>query len=109
MTTSLESVATSRLVDPFAARLEVLAFDAAAADHAADIRAELERRGQTIGGDDLLPACLAERLSFQISPSGPAPSSRPANAAESTRVAAGNRPPAVVRSTLVAAHRPVVR
>jgi tRNA(fMet)-specific endonuclease VapC len=56
LTTSLESIATSRLVDPFAARLEVLAFDAAAADHAADIRAELERRGQTIGGDDLLPA-----------------------------------------------------
>jgi len=37
LTTSLESVATSRLVDPFAARLEVLAFDAAAADHAAGI------------------------------------------------------------------------
>jgi len=40
----------------FAARLDVLPFDADAADHAADIRANLERRGQTIGGYDLLIA-----------------------------------------------------
>ena len=40
----------------FAARLEVLSFDADAAGHAADIRAALERRGQVIGGYDLLIA-----------------------------------------------------
>jgi tRNA(fMet)-specific endonuclease VapC len=45
-----------REVERFAARLEVLPFDAAAADHAADIRARLERRGQSIGGYDLLIA-----------------------------------------------------
>ena len=43
-------------VERFAARLEVLPFDEAAADHAADIRATLERRGQAIGGYDLLIA-----------------------------------------------------
>ncbi len=43
-------------VERFAARLEVLPFDAAAADHAADIRAMLERQGQPIGGYDLLIA-----------------------------------------------------
>ena len=40
----------------FASRLEVLAFDADAADHAADIRAALERQGRAIGGYDLLIA-----------------------------------------------------
>lgn len=40
-------------VEDFAARLEVLAFDTAAAAHAAEIRAELERRGQRIGAYDL--------------------------------------------------------
>jgi tRNA(fMet)-specific endonuclease VapC len=45
-----------REVEHFAARLEVLAFDEAAADHAADIRATLERRGLPIGGYDLLIA-----------------------------------------------------
>ncbi|MDO9430175.1 MAG: tRNA(fMet)-specific endonuclease VapC [Phenylobacterium sp.] len=43
-------------VERFAARLEVLPFDNAAADHAADIRATLERQGQPIGGYDLLIA-----------------------------------------------------
>jgi tRNA(fMet)-specific endonuclease VapC len=36
-------------VERFAARLDVLAFDPEAADHAADIRATLERAGQVIG------------------------------------------------------------
>ena len=45
-----------RAVEEFAARLEVLAFDAAAADHAADIRADLERKGTPIGAYDLLIA-----------------------------------------------------
>lgn len=40
-------------VEHFAARLEVLAFDDAAADHAAQIRADLERRGEVIGAYDL--------------------------------------------------------
>lgn len=43
-------------VERFAARLEVLAFDEPAADHAADIRATLERQGQMIGGYDVLIA-----------------------------------------------------
>lgn len=43
-------------VERFAARLEVLAFDDAAAAHAGDIRAELERRGRAIGGYDVLIA-----------------------------------------------------
>ncbi|MBO9547256.1 tRNA(fMet)-specific endonuclease VapC [Caulobacter sp.] len=45
-----------REVERFAAKLEVLAFDEAAADHAADIRAALERQGRPIGGYDLLIA-----------------------------------------------------
>lgn len=45
-----------REVDGFAGRIDVLAFDADAAAHAADIRADLERRGQAIGGYDLLIA-----------------------------------------------------
>ncbi|MDB5474811.1 MAG: PilT protein domain protein [Phenylobacterium sp.] len=43
-------------VERFAARLEVLAFDETAADHAADIRAVLERQGRPVGGYDLLIA-----------------------------------------------------
>jgi tRNA(fMet)-specific endonuclease VapC len=43
-------------IERFAARLEVLPFDAGAADHAAEIRASLERMGRTIGGYDLLIA-----------------------------------------------------
>jgi tRNA(fMet)-specific endonuclease VapC len=45
-----------REVENFAARLEVLAFDSDAAGHAADIKAALERRGQMIGGYDVLIA-----------------------------------------------------
>ena len=43
-------------VERFAARLDVLPFDEAAADHAADVRASLERRGEIIGAYDLLIA-----------------------------------------------------
>ncbi|MGO9544372.1 MAG: type II toxin-antitoxin system tRNA(fMet)-specific endonuclease VapC [Rhodomicrobium sp.] len=43
-------------VERFAARLEVLPFDLAAAGHAAEIRAKLERQGQSIGGYDVLIA-----------------------------------------------------
>ena len=52
---SQRPVETRREVERFAARLEVLPFDAAAA-HAADIRAILEKKGQGIGGYDLLIA-----------------------------------------------------
>jgi len=45
-----------REVERFAARLAVLPFDADAAQHAGDIRANLERKGSTIGGYDLLIA-----------------------------------------------------
>ena len=48
--------ANRREVENFASRLEVLAYDAYAADHAADIRAMLERQGRSIGGYDVLIA-----------------------------------------------------
>jgi tRNA(fMet)-specific endonuclease VapC len=43
-------------VEQFAARLEVLTFGPEAADHAADIRADLDRKGTPIGGYDVLIA-----------------------------------------------------
>lgn len=43
-------------VERFAARMEVLPYDDAAADNAADIRAVLEREGRMIGGYDVLIA-----------------------------------------------------
>lgn len=43
-------------VESFAARLALLDLDSDAADHAADIRATLERTGSVIGGYDLLIA-----------------------------------------------------
>jgi len=45
-----------RAVESFAVRLDVLPFDASAADHAADIRASLERSGRRIGAYDVLIA-----------------------------------------------------
>jgi tRNA(fMet)-specific endonuclease VapC len=45
-----------RAVENFASLLEVLTFDADAAGHAAQIKAALERRGQAIGGYDVLIA-----------------------------------------------------
>ena len=47
---------TRREVSRFASRLEVLPFDDAAAAHAAEIRASLERVGPGIGGYDALIA-----------------------------------------------------
>lgn len=43
-------------IERFAARLDVLTFDAAASAHAAEIRAVLERAGQMIGSYDVLIA-----------------------------------------------------
>ena len=53
---SQRPIETRREVERFAALLEVLPFDAEAAAHAADIRAVLEKKGQTIGGYDVLIA-----------------------------------------------------
>ncbi|MGC9959622.1 MAG: tRNA(fMet)-specific endonuclease VapC [Roseiarcus sp.] len=53
---SARADANRREVENFASRLEVLPYDVAAAHHAADIRAELERHGRSIGGYDVLIA-----------------------------------------------------
>ena len=53
---SQRSSETRREVERFAARLEVLPFDADAAAHYANIRADLERRGQVIGAYDMMIA-----------------------------------------------------
>jgi tRNA(fMet)-specific endonuclease VapC len=55
-----------REIDRFTARLEVLPFDDAAAAHAAEIRAHLERRGQAIGGYDTLIAGHARSRGFVV-------------------------------------------
>ncbi len=47
---------TRRQVERFAARLTVLPFDDQAAAHAAELRADLERSGATIGPYDLMIA-----------------------------------------------------
>jgi tRNA(fMet)-specific endonuclease VapC len=53
---SAKPIENRREVEGFAARLSVLPFDEDAAAHAADIRADLERRGTPIGAYDLLIA-----------------------------------------------------
>jgi len=53
---SARPAANRREVEDFTARLAVLPFDYEAADHAAEIRASLGRRGQTIGAFDTLIA-----------------------------------------------------
>lgn len=53
---SAKPIENRRDVERFAARLDMLAFDAEAAAHAAEIRTALERRGQAIGAYDLLIA-----------------------------------------------------
>lgn len=49
-------VVQSQSVEALLGRLTVLDFDAAAADHAAEIKADLQRRGLMIGANDLLIA-----------------------------------------------------
>jgi tRNA(fMet)-specific endonuclease VapC len=63
-------------VERFAARLEVLPFDDRAADHAADIRAALERQGQPIGGYDLLIAGHARSRGLTVVTGNPEEFSR---------------------------------
>lgn len=56
---SARPVENRHAVEDFATRLVVLSFDDAAAAHAGDVRAALERAGQPIGGYDLLIAAHA--------------------------------------------------
>ncbi|MFC0387844.1 type II toxin-antitoxin system tRNA(fMet)-specific endonuclease VapC [Muricoccus vinaceus] len=53
---SARPIENRREVERFAARLDVLAFDADAAAHAGEIRTRLERAGQVIGAYDLMIA-----------------------------------------------------
>lgn len=54
------------LADDIAARLTVLQFDTNAARHAANIRADLTRRGQLIGANDILIAGHARSLGLKL-------------------------------------------
>lgn len=53
-------------VEAFAARLDVLSYDDAAADHFSDIKADLKRRGCMIGPYDLLIAAHARSLGLVL-------------------------------------------
>lgn len=53
-------------VEQFCSRLSVLSFDEAAAAHAGDIRASLERQGLPIGGYDLLIAGHARSIGLIV-------------------------------------------
>lgn len=55
-----------QLADQFAARLVVVDFDAKAAQHAANIRVDLQRRGEMIGANDLLIAGHARSLGLKL-------------------------------------------
>lgn len=54
------------LIDGLAVRLTVLDFDVAAARHAANIRSDLQLRGQVIGPNDLLIAGHARSLGLKL-------------------------------------------
>lgn len=53
-------------VEAFAARLEILPYDNAAADHFSDIKADLKRRGCLIGPYDLMIAAHARSLGLTL-------------------------------------------
>jgi tRNA(fMet)-specific endonuclease VapC len=53
-------------VEDFKAKLEVFQFDEAASRHAANIRAELTKRGMLIGSNDLLIAGHARSLGLKL-------------------------------------------
>jgi tRNA(fMet)-specific endonuclease VapC len=55
-----------QVVDEFAAKLTVLQFDEQASRHAANIRADLSKRGQIIGSNDLLIAGHARSLGLKL-------------------------------------------
>ena len=54
------------LIADLASRLSILDFDSAAAGHAANIRANLHRIGQLIGGNDMLIAGHARSLGLTL-------------------------------------------
>jgi tRNA(fMet)-specific endonuclease VapC len=54
-----EPAARLAVIEAFAARLELLPFDSRAAQHAGQIRAALDRKGQGIGAYDLMIAGVA--------------------------------------------------
>lgn len=54
------------LVDELATQLAILDFDASAAADAAHIRADLQRRGALIGGNDILIAGHARSLGLKL-------------------------------------------
>ena len=54
------------LIGEMAAQLAVVDFDRAAAHHAAGIRADLQRRGALIGGNDMLIAGHARSLELKL-------------------------------------------
>ncbi|MFS8056389.1 tRNA(fMet)-specific endonuclease VapC [Rhizobium sp. BR 317] len=64
--TSADPVKHRANVENFAARLVILQFDEAAAAHAANIRAVLERKGQMIGGYDVLIAGHARSAGLSV-------------------------------------------
>lgn len=53
-------------VEAFAARLDILSYDDAAADHFSDIKADLKRRGCLIGAYDLMIAAHARSLGLML-------------------------------------------
>lgn len=63
---SAKPIDNRRAVEDFASRIEIVVFDAEAAAHAADIKAELERAGEVIGGYDLLIAGHARSRGLAI-------------------------------------------
>ena len=54
------------LIGELSAQLSLADFDMTAADHAADIRANLQRRGALIGGNDILIAGHARSLGLKL-------------------------------------------
>ena len=63
---SAKPIENRRAVEDFASRLKVLSFDERASQHAADIKDNLERQSQVIGGYDLLIAGHARSLGLAI-------------------------------------------
>lgn len=55
-----------RTVQDFASRVDVLSFDERASEHAAEIKADLEREGRSIGSYDLLIAGHARSQALML-------------------------------------------
>lgn len=63
---SARPVENRRAVEDFVSRLEVFPFDDQAAQHASEIKAELEREGRSIGSYDLLIAGHARSRGLSV-------------------------------------------